>query len=257
MQFTTHFDVVKVAVTGEQNLIGARQTLVAQDLLFNHAREHVDATHDQHIVGPSGNAVHAPEAARGGWQQAGQVTGAVANHRHRLFGKRGKNQFTFLAIGHHFTGIRVDDFWIKMILPNYRTVFGFDTFTGNTGSHHFRQTVDVDGFNTQLAFNLIAHAMTPRLGAEDADFQRDVFGFDALALKLLRNDQRVGRGHHDDLRLEILDQLHLLFGLATRHRHHHAAGALGAVMGAHTASEQAVAVGDVAGISGAASRCTD
>jgi hypothetical protein len=45
--------------------------------------------------------------------------------------------------------------------------------------------------------------------------------------------------------LEILDQLHLFFGLAAGHRDHRAAQAFGAVVRAEAAGEQAVAVGDV------------
>ena len=66
-----------------------------------------------------------------------------------------------------------------------------------------------------------------------------------LARELVADRQHVGRRHHDDVGLEVLDQLDLALGHAARHRHHGAAEALGAVVRAEAAGEQAVAVGDV------------
>jgi hypothetical protein len=39
----------------QHDLVIARQALVAQDLLFDLGREHVDAAHDQHVVGAPGD----------------------------------------------------------------------------------------------------------------------------------------------------------------------------------------------------------
>ncbi|MNE87715.1 hypothetical protein D3C80_1849490 [compost metagenome] len=80
---------------------------------------------------------------------------------------------------------------------------------------------------------------------------------DALALDLVGQVQHVGRGDHDDVGLEVADQLDLLLGLAAGHRDHGAAQALGAVVGAQAAGEQAVAVGDVDAIAGAAAGGAD
>ena len=68
---------------------------------------------------------------------------------------------------------------------------------------------------------------------------------DPLAPQLLDQHLHVRGRDHDDVRLQVGDQLHLLLGLAARHRDHGAAGALGAVVRAQAAGEQAVAVGDV------------
>ena len=68
---------------------------------------------------------------------------------------------------------------------------------------------------------------------------------DALAAEFVGDVEHVGRGDHDDGRLEVADQLHLLFGLPAGHRDHRAAELFGAVMGAEAAGEQPVAVGDV------------
>ena len=90
-----------------------------------------------------------------------------------------------------------------------------------------------------------AHAVGPGLGAEHAEAQRARARVQALLLHLVGDRQHVGRRDHDDVGLEILDQLHLALGLAARHRDHRAAQPLGAVMRPEPAGEQAVAVGDV------------
>ncbi|MDQ0587295.1 hypothetical protein QFZ47_001404 [Variovorax paradoxus] len=85
-------------------------------------------------------------------------------------------------------------------------------------------------------------ALGPRLGAEDADPERAVLRIEALALELLDDHLHVAGRDHDDVGLEVLDQLHLFLGLAARHRDDGAARALGAVVRAQAAGEQAVAV---------------
>ena len=68
---------------------------------------------------------------------------------------------------------------------------------------------------------------------------------EALAREFVGDRQHVARRHHDDVGLEILDDLHLPLGHAARHRDDGAAEPLGAVMGAQAAGEEAVAIGDV------------
>jgi hypothetical protein len=80
---------------------------------------------------------------------------------------------------------------------------------------------------------------------------------DALALELVGNGQHVRGRDHDDVRLEVLDQLHLLFGLAAGHRDDGAAQPLGAVVRAQAAGEQAVAVGHMHHVAGPAAGGAD
>ena len=54
--------------------------------------------------------------------------------------------------------------------------------------------------------------------------------------------QQVRRRDHDDFGIEIMDELRLLLGLATRHRDYGATQALGAIVGAQPAGKQAVTV---------------
>ena len=96
-----------------------------------------------------------------------------------------------------------------------------------------------------LRLDLVPHRLGPRLGAEDADLQAGRARIDPLARELLDQHLHVRGRDHDDLRLQVGDQLDLLLGLPARHRDHGAAGALGAVVRAEAAGEEAVAVGDV------------
>jgi hypothetical protein len=79
----------------------------------------------------------------------------------------------------------------------------------------------------------------------------------ALALHLLDDHLHVAWRDHDDVGAEVGDQLHLLVGIAAAHRHHRAAQPLGAVVGPQAAGEQAVAVGHVHDVAGAAAAGAD
>src|SRR5574343_394283 len=245
LQFATYFQVVEVTVAGNHDLVIARQAGVAQDLFLDLGREDVDATDHQHVVGPASDLADATEGARSRRQQAGQVAGAVADDREGFLGQRGEDQFALFAVGQHFAGFRVDDLGVEMVFPDHRAVLALDALAGNARAHHFGQAVDVDGVDAELALDLGAHALPPRLGAEDADLQGDLVGLDAQALELLGDHQRIRRGDHDHVRTEIHDLLDLLLGLAAGHGHHGTAQALGAGVGAEAAGEHPVAVGHV------------
>ena len=132
-----------------------------------------------------------------------------------------------------------------MILPDMQPVFGFDAFIGDAGAHHFRQSVDVDRVDAERLLDFRAHGIGPGLGAENADFQRGLARVETLGAEFIQDRQHVGRRHHDDLGLEIGDQLHLPFGHAAGHRDHRAAERLRAVMRAEPAGEQSIAIGDM------------
>ena len=180
-----------------------------------------------------------------GGKQARQVAGAVADDRQRFLGERGEHQFALLAVGQHFAGIGVDDLRIEMVFPDHRAVLALDAFAGHARAHHLGEPVDVDRVDAGLALDLAAHRLGPGFGAEDADLQRSGRRVDALALHFLDDHLHVAGRDHDDVGLEVVDQLHLLLGLPAGHRDDGAAGALGAVVRAEAAGEEAVAVGDM------------
>ena len=144
-----------------------------------------------------------------------------------------------------------------MILPDHRTVLALDALAGHARPHHLGQAVDVDRVQRGSALDLAPHRLGPGLSAEDADLHRHRRRVQPLAPELLDQHLHVAGRDHDDVGLEIIDQLHLLLGLATRHRHHRAAQALGAVVRAQAASEQAVAVGHMHHVTGPATGGAD
>ena len=162
-----------------------------------------------------------------------------------------------MAIGQHFAGFGVDDFRVEVVFPHYRAVFAFHAFAGHARTHDFRQAVDVHSVNARLALDVVAHGLGPRLGAKNTGLERAVARIQPLALKLLNDHLHIRRRDHDEVGLEVLNQLHLLFGLPARHRHHRATRTLGAVVRAQTAGEQAIAVGNVDHVARTTTRCAN
>ena len=148
-----------------------RQVFKLEDLLFQLRGEDVNPADNQHIVAASADAIHAAHGPRGSRQQARQIAGTIADHRQRLFGQRGKQQFTMLAIFQRRTVVRVDDFREEVVFPDSRAVNGFQTLHRYARSHDFRQTVNIQGGDPQPALDFRAHRQRPRLSAKDADPQ--------------------------------------------------------------------------------------
>ena len=132
-----------------------------------------------------------------------------------------------------------------MILPDVQAVLGLDALVRDARAHHLGQPVDVDRMHVEGIFDLAAHRIGPRLGAEDADLERALGRIDALRAELVEDRQHVARRHGDQVGREIDDQLDLALGHAARHRDRDAAELLGAVVHAEPAGEQPVAVGVV------------
>ena len=132
-----------------------------------------------------------------------------------------------------------------MIFPKTQTVFGLHAFVGNSRTHDLRQPIDIDRIETHALLDRLAHGARPGLGAEDAHFQRRLPRIQSTPFEFFSQRQHVGRRHHDDARFKIDNQLHLLFGLPTRHGHHRTTEPFRAVVRAQTPGEQAVAIGHV------------
>ena len=256
-QLGDHFELVEVAVARDHQLVLRRQLRHLQNQLFDLGGEDVHAADDQHVVRAARDLADAAHRARGGRQQAGQVARAVADDGQRLLRQRGEDQFTLLAIRQHFARFRIDDLGVEMIFPDDGSVLAFDAFRRHARPHYFGQAIDVDGVDAGARFDFRTHGVRPRLGAEDAHLQRRFSRIETLAREFLDDVEHVRRRDHDDRWLEILDQLHLLFRLAARHRDDGAAQAFGTVMRAQAAREQAVAVGDMHHVARAAAAGTD
>src|SRR4029079_16421146 len=157
----------------------------------------------------------------------------------------------------HSASARIDDLRIEMVFPYYGAVLGLDALVRYTRTHHFRQAVNVDGIQPHHLFDLRTHRFGPRLRAQNSDAHRARGRIEALPHELFGDREQIRRRHHDDVGLEVADQLNLLLCLATGHRHDGAPQALRAVVRTKTACAQAVAVGDVHDIAGLAARCTN
>ena len=68
-------------------------------------------------------------------------------------------------------------------------------------------------------------------------FSEDARGSSPARAEFVEDREHVGRRHHDDVGLEIVDQLHLPLGHAARDRNDRAAEPLGAVVRAEAAGE--------------------
>ena len=151
----------------------------------------------------------------------------------------------------------MDDLGVEVVFPDGWAVFGLDAFAGHAGAHDFGQTVNVHRVNVHAFFDGSAHVVGPGLGAKDADAQRAGFRVDALALKLIGNRQHVAGRDHDDVGLEVLDQLHLALGLTTAKRHHGEAQFFSPVVRAHATGEQAIAITHMHHVTRLGTACAD
>ena len=222
-----------------------RQPLVLEQDLLDLGRKQVDAADDQHVVAAPGHLLHASHGTRRARQQPGEVAGAVANHRARFPGERGEDQLPHLAVGQHLAGRRVDDLGVEVIFPDVEPVLALHALGGDAGADDLRQSVDVQRLHVEAGFDLAAHRVGPRLGAEHADLQRAPSRVQPLTGELVRDRQHVRRGHGDHPGLELVDELHLARGQSAGDGDHGAAETLGAAVKAETAGEQTVAVRDL------------
>src|SRR6476646_7019033 len=238
-----HGEVVEGAVFRYLEHVMGAQARLLEDQLLDLRREHVDTADDQHVVGATRDALHAAHRARSGRSEPREVARAVADHRQRFLGERGEHQLAFLAVGQWSATRRVDDFGIEVIFPDRKPVLGLDALLRHAGPHHLGQAVEIARFERQPGLDRAPHLAGPRLGAEDPDAQRARAWIDALALPLVGDGEHVARRHHDDVWLEVLDELDLSNGTAAAERNDGEAEALGAVMRSQASCEEAVAVG--------------
>ena len=64
-------------------------------------------------------------------------------------------QLALLTVGYWCAGVRVDNLRIKMIFPDSRTIFTFNTLVGNARAHDFRQSVDVYRMHIKRFFDFL------------------------------------------------------------------------------------------------------
>jgi len=92
-------------------------------------------------------------------------------------------------------------------IPNIQPVLFLDGLVGDARPHHLGEAIDVNRVHVEAFLDLLAHGVGPWLGPEDAAFQRGAARVNSLPLELIGYGKQIGWGDHDDVRLEILDQL--------------------------------------------------
>ena len=55
-----------------------------------------------------------------------------------------------------------------MILEDVQSPFGFDALNGDARADDFTQTINVDGLNIHLLFDVVAHSLGPGFSPENA-----------------------------------------------------------------------------------------
>jgi hypothetical protein len=138
-----------------------------------------------------------------------------------------------------------------------QAVLGRGRLLRDARAHDLGQPVDVDRVHPGATLDLLAHRLRPRLGTEDPDTQGGVAWVYPAPLHLVDEAEEVRRRDHDDRGPEVADELDLTLGHPAAHRHDRRAEPFCPVVGAETAREQAVAVGDVHDVSGVSSRQAD
>src|SRR5262249_13316000 len=143
----------------------------AQYLFLDLRGKYVDAANDHHVVGSAADLLHAAHGARPPRQETRKVSGAVADHGHCFFRQRRKDDLTSFTLREHPASVWIDDLGIEVILPNVRSVFGFDAFARHSRSDQFGQAVSIDGINIESALYLRAHRVGPRFCAAESDLE--------------------------------------------------------------------------------------
>ena len=163
-------DLVERAFAEHDDLVARLDTLDIGEHRLDGRGIDVDAPDDEHVVGAR---VHLavpredPPARAGPVAEAGQVAGAVADHRQRLLGERGEDQLALLAVGHRLAGRRVDHLDQEVVLVDVQAVL-VPAFVGDARADDLRQPVDVAGRHARALLDLGARLVGPRLGAEQS-----------------------------------------------------------------------------------------
>ena len=169
--FDRDTQAVHGALAGQDALVMRRELSVPENQLLDLRGEHIDATHNHHVIAAASDFFHAAHGPRATRQQAGQIAGAVADDGQRFFAQAGENQFAHLPVGQQLAGVGVDDLGIEVVFPDGRSILGFHTFAGHAGAYDFAQAVDIHRVYAHAFFNRLAHVIGPGLGSKNAGTQ--------------------------------------------------------------------------------------
>ena len=214
---------------------------------------------DQHIVAAAARLAHLDvgAAARALFTaEHADIAGAVAQQREGFLGDRGEHQLALLALGQHFAGVGVDDLSDEVVLVDVHAGLR-RALKADARARQLGQTVNIIRLNAQRVLDVLAHFLTPRLGAEDTGLERDLFGGQAHFLHGLADVSGIGRRAAQNGRGEVADEHDLTLGVTRGGRDGQTADLMAAAVESGAAGEQAVAVGYLADILIRAARCDD
>ena len=85
-QLDIHLDGIQVPLFPQLDKIVRGKFRYRQDLLLDLGREDIHPADDKHVIAAAGDPVHTAHGADTAGEEAGEVPGAVAYHRHGLLG---------------------------------------------------------------------------------------------------------------------------------------------------------------------------
>src|SRR5712691_5730953 len=89
--------------------------------------------------------------------------------------------------------LRVDDLGVEVVFPDGASLTRLDALLRHARADDFGKPVQVEGGQPEALFQLGAHALGPRLGAEDPDSQAALRRIEVLPRELVADHQQVGR----------------------------------------------------------------
>lgn len=90
---------------------------------------------------------------------------------------------------------------LKIVIPGYRSLGRAVCHTSSMKISCMLPSFVGARYSVHAIFDLGAHPVRPRFGAQDAAPQRELTGVATLARQFIRYNQHVRRRHHDDVRI--------------------------------------------------------
>ena len=166
--------------------------------------------------------------------QRTNITRAVAHQRQRFFADAGEYELAICPVWHRLKRIRIDDLWIEIILTHMQPRL-HPAFIGNARACNFGESVDIIRLNSQGFFDLAAHVFRPWLRTKQTRAQWKRCGINPHTVDRLPDKHCIGGRAAQKIGAEILQNLHLAFGVAGGDRDRGSAHLLRAVVEPQTA----------------------
>ena len=194
-----------VAVLDDHAVVGQDAGDLEQRLLHL-LREEVHAGDDEHVVEAPADLVEprmgASAGAGGARDDSAAVAGLEAEHRQRLAGEGGDDDFAEFAVGQRPAGVVVDDLGDVVVVPDVQAAVVGAVHAERADAAGLGHAVDVEDLDAEAAVDALAHFAGEGLRAEDADLEGGQLLL--LLLEHLHDAHGVGDDAGDDARAEVL-----------------------------------------------------